>query len=248
MGMMSKLKAKWRGDKWAEPSGLEPRDEYGAARWVAEGEGAGATKAALVLGTAVVALSVTCAVLGTVCAVLYMDSSKVRMVAMPQGAGETTVFKATVIDGELQSNATIKQWIIARWIDQWRGVGLDPVDYNRSYFEAQTYMCNSVAVRIAETVKPDSNDPAKLTPEKMLKDGITRRVSVRHVTPRGGEESNAFRLDWTETLYRNSQIVGQADLTADLDLKRFPPQSDAVALQNPYGLYVCSFDWDMAPR
>ena len=248
MGMMGKLKAKWRGDKWPEPSGTEPRDEYRMARWAAEGEGAGATKAALALGAAVVALSVVCVGLSVFSVKLYMGSGQVKMVAVPMGTGETTVHTATVINGELQSNTTIKQWIISRWVDQWRGVGLDPVDYNRRYFEAQTYMCNDVADRVARTVKVDANDPDKLVPERMLKEGVTRRVNVRHVVPRGGDDSNAFRLDWTETMYRHSEIISQINLTADLDLRNYPPQSAAVALQNPYGLYVCAFDWDEAPR
>lgn len=243
MAIVEKIKAKWRSDKWAEPSGVEPRDEYGRARWIAEGEGAGATKAALALGAAVVGLSAAVVTLGIVCYSLYQDRSTVRMVAVPENAGATTVFKATVIQGELQSNTNIKQWIIARWLDQWRGVTLDEPNWNRGYYEAQAYMCGTVQARIAETVKPDPNDPHKLTPEKMLKERITRRVIVNHITPRGGEDANSFRLDWTETIYQNSKVLGQGTATADLELKHFPVQDTTTALLNPYGLYVCTFDW-----
>jgi type IV secretory pathway TrbF-like protein len=246
MGITTKIKSAWHRDKWVEPPGLEPRDEYERARWVAEGEGAGATKAALALGTAVVGLSIACVALGVLCYSLYQNSNKVKIVAVPANIGETNVFKATVVEGELQSNTAIEQWIIARWIDQVRGVPLDPVAYNRGYFEAQYYMCSSVQARIDATVKPDANNPDKLTPEKMLKQGVTRRVHVRNITPRGGE-SNSYRLDWFETLYQNSKAISQANATADLELKYFPPANATAATHNPYGAYICAFDWSASP-
>jgi type IV secretion system protein TrbF len=246
MGIISTAKQKWKRDKWSEPDGLEPRDDYQRARWVAEGEGAGATRAALVLGAVLVGLIVVCVGLIGLVYVLWMDSNKVRLVALPPNAGQTNIFRATVIDGELQSTTAVEQWIIARWIDQVRGVPMDPVTFNRSYFEAQQYMCSTVAARLDATVKPDANDPGKLTPERMIKDGITRRVHVRNITPRGGA-SNSYRLDWTETLYQNSRIIGQGNATADLDLKYFTPDTDERATANPYGVYVCTFDWSVSP-
>lgn len=246
MDIIAMIKAKWKRDKWSEPSGLEPRDEYGRARWVAEGEGAGATKAALFLGGAVVALSVALVAVSAICVVLYTESSKVKMVAVPANVMETNIHKATVIEGELQSDTAIEQWIISRWIDQVRGVPLDPVAYNRGYFEAQYFMCSSVQARIDETVKPDANDPDKLTPEKMMKQGVTRRVHVRNITPRGGE-SNSYRLDWTETLYQSSKAIAQANATADLEIRYYTPPNATAATANPYGLYVCGFDWSVAP-
>src|SRR5689334_23367463 len=102
-------------------------------------------------------------------------------------------------------------------------------------------MCSSVQARIDATVKDDPNDKAKLTPSKMIDQGVSRRVHVRNITHRGG---HSYRIDWTETMYHNSNVVGTANATADLELKYFQTQNP---LANPYGVYVCTFDWDAAP-
>jgi type IV secretion system protein TrbF len=158
------------------------------------------------------------------------------------------VWSATVATGELQTDTAVEQWMLADWIDKVRGVPLDPVAFNRDYFKAQQFMCSAVQSRIDKTMKADETDPNRLYPEVMMKNGMTRRVHVTNATPRGaGGASNSYRLDWKETLYRNSAVVGQANATADVELRYFKPKDAAAAAKNPYGMYVCTFDSNAAP-
>jgi type IV secretory pathway TrbF-like protein len=231
-------------DKWPDGKGDEKRGGYQQARWIAEGEGAGATKAAWVLGG-------VCVVLAGLFAWEKVDNRVIAKLndmqfVVVEKAKDGEIWSATVASGELQTDTAVEQWVLADWIDKVRGVPLDPVAFNRDYFKAQQFMCSAVQSRIDKTMHADETDPNRLYPEVMMKNGMTRRVHVTNVTPRGGQ-SNSYRLDWKETLYRNSAVVGQASATADVELRYFKPKDAAAAAVNPYGLYICAFDSNTAP-
>jgi type IV secretory pathway TrbF-like protein len=233
-------------DKWPEGDGTEQRSQDIKNRKIAEGEGAGATKAAWVLGG-------VCVVLAGLFAWEKIDNRVISKLndmqfVVIQKAKDGEILSATVASGELQTDTAVEQWVLADWIDKVRGVPLDPVAFNLSYFKAQQFMCSAVQARIDRTMKKDEADPSRLYPEAMIKQGITRRIHVQNVTPRGSASgSNSYRLDWTETLYRGSAIVGQSNATADVELRYFKPETAAKAANNPYGLYVCTFDSNSAP-
>lgn len=226
-------------DKWKEPAGTEVRSEYDRARWAAEGEGAGATKAAWVLGGCLGLSLLALTAVGGALAVEMMRDDREFVVIRETSAGEQ--LGAALATGRLEPKQAVEEWLISRWIDQVRGVPLDAVAFNRQYFEAQMFMCGSVHARIDAAMKDDPDNPAKLTPVKMIEQGISRRVHVRNITHRGG---GSYRIDWTETLYHTSAVAGSANATADLEVKYHDPL-DPIA--NPYGLYVCAFDWDASP-
>lgn len=233
-----------RKDKWPDSAGTEKRSEYDRNRRIAEGEGAGATKAAWVLGGTVL-------ILGGLLTMEKLDNRAIEKLEQLQfvvveKARDGEILSSTIASGQLQADTSIEQWLLADWLDKWRGVPLDPVAFNRDYFKAQQFMCSAVQARIDKTMQPDPDDPKKLTPKKMMELGITRRVHVTNITPRGGE-SNSYRLDWTETLYRNSQAIQQAKLTADAELRYFTPETGTDAAKNPYGMYICGFDSALAP-
>lgn len=227
----------WHKDRWKEPSGTEQRSEYRDARWAAEGEGAGATKAAWVLGGClIVSMGLN--------AIQYLDNRVIDKLdnlqfVVVEKAKDGEILSASVASGVLQTDTAIEQHFIGEWIDWVRGVPLDPVAYNRDYYKAQTYMCSSVQQRIAKHQESDN-------PKEMLDRGITRRIHVTNVTPRGGQ-SNSYRVDWIETVYQNSVAIAQAPGTADVELRYFTPKNKAAAAQNPYGVYVCAFDWSPPP-
>lgn len=228
-------------DEWPEGDGTEQRSQYIRNRKIAEGEGAGATKAAWVLGG-------VCVVLAGLFAMEKFDNrviSKLNdmqfVVIEKTKSGE--ILSQSIASGELQADTAVDQWLLSQWIDKVRGVPLDPVAFNRDYFAVQQQMCQSVQARIDRTMKKDEADPARLYPEAMMKQGITRRVHVKNITPRGsGGPSNSYRLDWTETMYRNSAVIAQAEATADVEVKRFKSTP-----ANPLGFYVCTFDSSAAP-
>lgn len=233
-------------DEWTESDGTEQRSQYIRNRKIAEGEGAGATKAAWVLGGCVLVLTGLFAWEKIDNRVIAKLNDMQFVVIEKAKSGE--ILTATVATGELQTDTAVEQWLLAEWIDKVRGVPLDPVTFNRDYFSAQQFMCSAVQARIDKTMKKDEADPSRLYPEAMIKQGITRRVHVKNITPRGkGGPSNSYRLDWSETLYRNSAIVGQADATADVEVRYFKPKDAAAAGANPYGFYVCTFDSNAAP-
>lgn len=231
-------------DKWPDSKGDEKRTHYERVRWAAMGEGAGATKAAWVLGGTVLVLA----------GLFAMEKFDNRAIAkleslqfvVVEKARDGEVLSATVATGELQTDTAVEQWLIRDWIEKVRSVPLDPLAFNMDYFRAQQFMCSSVQERIEKTMHADPDDPSRLYPKKMMENGMTRRVHVTNITPRGGA-SNSYRIDWRETLYRNSAVVAQANLTADLELRYFTPKTGADAVNNPYGMYVCAFDSSIAP-
>jgi type IV secretory pathway TrbF-like protein len=231
-------------DRWKDPKGTEPRNEYRQARWAAEGEGAGATKAAWILGGCLVASTVMNVVQFTDNRAIAKLEELQFVVVEKVRDGE--ILSASVASGQLQTDTAIEQHFIAQWIDWVRGVPLDPVAFNMDYFKAQQHMYQKVQARVDATMKPDEKNPDRLYPEGMMNNGITRRVHVTNVTPRGGT-SNSYRVDWTETLYRDSVAVGQKPATADIELCYLTPKNSVAAAQNPYGVYVCAFDWAPAP-
>jgi type IV secretory pathway TrbF-like protein len=178
------------------------------------------------LGGVAVFLSVALTAVSVAFAYEVMRDEREFVTIRENSAGE--ILGAALATGRLEPKQAVEEWLIGRWIDQVRGVPLDPVAFNRGYFEAQKFMCGTVQGRIDATMKEDPDQPAKLTPAKMIEQGISRRVHVRNITWRGG----------------HSTVAGSANATADLELKYFEPQ-DPVA--NPYGMYVCTFDWDASP-
>lgn len=224
-------------DRWLDPVGTEPSSEYRAARWAAEGEGAGATKAAWVLGGCLVVMT-------GLNIVQFIDNRAISKLnslqfVVVERTRDGEILEATVASGVLQTDTAIEQHFVAQWIDWVRGVPLDPVAYNRDFYKAQQHMCASVQQRISKHQEGDD-------PKKMIDRGITRRVHVNNVTPRGGS-SDSYRVDWTETVYQNSAAIAQAPGTADIELRYFTPANGVTAVQNPYGVYVCGFDWSPAP-
>ena len=233
-------------DKWPEGKGTESRIDYAKARWAAMGEGMGQVIGKGLLTTVCVGLMATI-VLNRADRELLNAVLQKQFVVIER-TPEGKILGAVNATGQLQTDTAVEQWLISDWIDKVRGVPLDPIAFNRDYFKAQEFMCSAVQQRIAKTMEANPDDPARLYPEIMMKQGMTRRVHVTNVTPRGaGGPSNSYRLDWKETLYKNSQVVAQATLTADVELRYFTPESEAAAIKNPYGLYVCGFDSNIAP-
>src|SRR5688500_18391945 len=108
--------------KWAEPSGTQVRSAYDRARWAAAGEGAGATKAAWVLGGCLVVSLLTRGVVGGALAVEVMRDDREFVVLHQNSAGE--ILGAALATGKLQPKQAVEEWLIGRWIDQVRGVPL----------------------------------------------------------------------------------------------------------------------------
>lgn len=212
-------------------------DEYQRARWAYEGQGAAATRAAWVLGAALLAS------LGFAGAVVYdrhelATLGDLKFVQFETNRTTGDIVSVSITDGKLMLGETRRRQFVRYWIGLWRAVPSDPVVYHQNYLSAQVYMSDAVYQRIDGHL---SAHPIK----EFIASGHARIVRNVKVTPAGN--GVRYRVDWSEALYRDSQFVSEIQQTADLDLEQHTPRTDQEAEANMFGFVVRGFYWTPPP-
>lgn len=212
-------------------------NEYKRARWAYEGQGASSTKAAWFLGAALLAMT------GIAVSLKYdnhqlasLGDLKFAMVETSRTTGD--VVSVSITDGKLATSETRRRQFLRYWIGLWRAVPSDPVAYNASYQTAQVYMGDQVYGRVSEYMTANPAD-------QFIKGGNARMIRVTGVTPSGNDVR--YRLDWIEYVYRNSQLVSQTQMTADVDLEEHTPSTEEEAEANIFGFVIKGFYWAPPP-
>lgn len=213
-------------------------DEYKRARWAYEGQGASATKAAWFLGIGLLAMT-------GIAVSLKHDNTQLASLGDLKFVGIETnrttgdVVSVSSFDGKLVVPETQKRQFIRYWIGLWRTVPADAVIYNANYLTAQVYMADPVYSRVSEYMTANPVD-------QFMKAGNARMIRVENVTPSGN--GMRYRVDWIESVYRNSQLVSQTPMTADIDLEQHTPRTAEEAESNIFGMIVKGFYWTPPPN
>jgi type IV secretory pathway TrbF-like protein len=220
-----------RRNRWKED------DEYKRARWAYEGQGAAATRAAWFLGIGLVAMTGFAAV-QTRDKHLLASLGDLKFVTVETNRQTGDVVSVSITDGKLMVDETRRRQFVRYWITLWRAVPADAVVYNANYLSAQVYMADQVYGRIAEYMSANPVD-------RFIRSGHARMVRNVQVTPNGN--GTRYRVDWIEAVFRNSQLVGQVPMTADIDLEQHTPRTEAEAEANVFGFVIKGFYWTPPP-
>jgi type IV secretory pathway TrbF-like protein len=221
----------FRRNRWKDD------DEYKRARWAYEGQGTAATKAALFLGISLVAMTGFAAV-QTYDKHLLASLGDLKFVNIETNRQTGDVVSVGITDGKLLLDETKRRQFIRWWITLWRAVPADAVAYNSNYLTAQVYMTDQVFSRVSEYMSANPVD-------QFIKSGQARMIRNVQVTPTGS--GTRYRVDWIETVFRNSKVVGQVPMTADVDLEQHTPRTQAEAEVNIFGFVIKGFYWTPPP-
>jgi type IV secretion system protein VirB5 len=123
-------------------------------------------------------------------------------------------------------------WHLARFIENVRGVSLDPVLMRRNWLSAYAFTTARAAQYLGDYAR--AADPFARIGE--------RTVSVQVLSViRASERS--FQIKWAETAYERGSAAGASRWTAILTIVVKPPDSADTLRKNPLGIYVDAIDW-----
>lgn len=229
---MPSLRSLFRRNRWKDA------DEYQRARWAYEGQGVASTKAAWILGGALVA-SLAYGAWATASVRALATKMDLDFVVMETNRTTGDVVTIERTTGTLVLDETKRRQFARYWLGLWRTVPTDPVAFNRNYRLAQVYMAAPVLSRVDGHM---TTHPAK----DFIKGGYARMVDGVTVTPTG-IDGVRYRVDWVERVYRQSQLVSTTPQTADVDLRQYTPRDAEEAEFNMFGMVVEGFYWTPPP-
>lgn len=123
-------------------------------------------------------------------------------------------------------------WHLAKFIENVRGVSLDPVLMRRNWLSAYDFTTARGAQYLGNYAR--AADPFARIGE--------RTVSVQVISViRASERS--FQIKWAETAYERGSETGTSRWTAILTIVAKPPVSADTLRKNPLGIYVDAIDW-----
>ena len=123
-------------------------------------------------------------------------------------------------------------WHLAKFIENVRGVSLDPVLMRRDWLSAYDFATERGA-RFLDDYARAANPFARIG---------ERTVSVQLTSVvRASERS--FQVKWTETAHERGSEAGSSHWTGILTIVTKPPVSADTLRRNPLGIYVDAIDW-----
>jgi type IV secretory pathway TrbF-like protein len=174
LARLMRAKGKWRED-----------DDYRRAQRAYQGIGAGATRAAWVLGGCL-CLSIGLNALQQVSMWNLSRLDDLNFVVVREHARTGEILSATVANGQLAQDVTVERRFVADWVAWVREVSLDPLDMQDNWSLVQSHVTNGVYSRLAQY---NEQNPVA----RMIDSGRTRRVTINNVTPRGGNAGEPRR-------------------------------------------------------
>lgn len=123
-------------------------------------------------------------------------------------------------------------WHLAKFIENVRGVSLDPVLVRTNWLSAYDFATQRGAQALGDYAR--SADPfAKLG---------ERTVSVQ-VTSVVRASDRSFQVKWVETAFERGALAGSSHWTGILTIVIKTPASADILRKNPLGIYVDAIDW-----
>ncbi|MDF0541173.1 conjugal transfer protein TrbF [Sphingobium sp. H39-3-25] len=123
-------------------------------------------------------------------------------------------------------------WHLAKFIENVRGVSLDPVLMRRDWLSAYGFVTDRGARFLDDYAR--AADPFARIGERTVSVQVTSVV-------RASERS--FQVKWTETAYERGSEAGSSHWTGILTIVTKPPVSADTLRRNPLGIYVDAIDW-----
>ena len=121
---------------------------------------------------------------------------------------------------------------LARFIENVRGVSLDPVLMRRSWLQAYDFASERGAMFLGEYAR--ARQPFARIGER------TASVQVTSVLR---ASNKSFQVKWTETEYGRGSQAGSSRWTAILTVVTKAPRTADDLRRNPLGVYVDAIDW-----
>lgn len=135
-------------------------------------------------------------------------------------------------DREYQPTDPQVAWHLARFIQDVRGVSLDPVLMRENWLSAYDFVTARGSKFLGQYAR--SANPFGSVG--------TRTVSVQ-VTSVVRASDRSFQVKWTESEFERGNMVSTSRWTAILSVVTRPPVSPETLRKNPLGLYVDAIDW-----
>jgi len=121
---------------------------------------------------------------------------------------------------------------LARFIENVRGVSLDPVLMRRNWLQAYDFTSGRGAIFLGEYAR--ARQPFARIGEQ------TASVQVTSVLR---ASNRSFQVKWTESEYERGSQVGSSRWTAILTIVTKVPRTGDDLRRNPLGIYVDAIDW-----
>lgn len=139
-----------------------------------------------------------------------------------------------VTQAEADYQATDPQiaWQLGRFIENVRGISLDPVLMRRNWLQAYDFATARGTIFLDEYAR--ARQPFARIGE--------RTVSVQ-VTSVLRASDKSFQVKWMETEYERGSLAGASRWTAILTVAAKPPRSADALRRNPLGTFVEAIDW-----
>ena len=123
-------------------------------------------------------------------------------------------------------------WHLARFIEQVRGLPLDPIVLRQAWLRAYEFTTDRGAVALNEYAR--SNDPFTRVGREQVSIEVS---SVIRASP------DSFRVAWTEQHYENGQLSRTERWTAILTIVLQQPRTAERLRANPLGIFVNAISW-----
>ena len=127
---------------------------------------------------------------------------------------------------------------LARFIENVRGLSIDPIVVRRNWLEAYDYATDRAAATLNEHAR--ENDPFAEVGDRSVTVEVTSVVR---------SSDDTFELRWREQSYRNGRLEKTERHTAALTVVIQRPRDVETLRKNPLGIYVHGLNWsrDLVP-
>ncbi|KEQ53256.1 conjugal transfer protein TrbF [Sphingobium chlorophenolicum] len=123
-------------------------------------------------------------------------------------------------------------WHLAKFIENVRGISLDPVLMRRDWLSAYGFVTDRGARFLDDYAR--AADPFTRIGERTVSVQVTSVVRA---------SDRSFQVKWTETAHERGSEAGSAHWTGILTIVTKPPVSADTLRRNPLGIYVDAIDW-----
>jgi len=123
-------------------------------------------------------------------------------------------------------------WHLAKFIENVRGVSLDPVLMRRDWLSAYDFATTRGSQFLGDYAR--AADPFARIGERTVSVQVTSVVRA---------SDRSFQVKWTETAYERGSAAGSSHWTGILTILTKPPVSADTLRKNPLGIYIDAIDW-----
>ena len=123
-------------------------------------------------------------------------------------------------------------WHLAKFIENVRGVSLDPVLMRHDWLSAYDFATTRGSQFLGDYAR--AADPFARIGERTVSVQVTSVVRA---------SDRSFQVKWTETVYERGSEAGSSHWTGILTILTKPPVSADTLRKNPLGIYIDAIDW-----